>query len=429
LTGYHEGGVRPLRSYVSLAFASCAPPARRAVGVLARWHWTSPRPPTYHLRTMPVKLHFPRLLAALVAMSSGCSGATTDDHPGGATSDASLSDAQADGPEACHPLTCTQMGANCGEAPDGCGGTVSCGVCKTGQHCGGGGPNVCGTCDPASCPAGTHCWHDACVAPIAKTDCMGEPNLGNCNTSTGNGDQCDPSDNTQKCPADWLDAWCNRKNDYAQWGAVMKQWVEQKCPGAPVQDLGGQTWACYDANNHYWYCSSPLVLLFEGEEVLFASGAGETFDLEGRGERLPFDHPAAPWLAFDRNGNGVIDDGSELFGQGWRLSNGERARNGFEALRELDADGDEWITPADPDFERLLIWNDENLSWTSEPGELRAASAWGLRSVDLAYRREPVCDDRANCAVERASFRFQDSVGRIRSGGVVDVYLTAHAAP
>ncbi len=66
-------------------------------------------------------------------------------------------DAAVDAPEAgpgeCVPKTCEDLGADCGSAPDGCGGKVECGPCPDGQACGGGGTNVCGTdaCTPKSC--------------------------------------------------------------------------------------------------------------------------------------------------------------------------------------------------------------------------------------------------------------------------------------
>ncbi|MBI5534049.1 MAG: hypothetical protein HY898_15110 [Deltaproteobacteria bacterium] len=62
-------------------------------------------------------------------------------------------DVQETGPT-CMPKTCAQLGANCGEAPDGCGGKIECGTCQSGQICGGGGgSNKCGVnpCYPKTC--------------------------------------------------------------------------------------------------------------------------------------------------------------------------------------------------------------------------------------------------------------------------------------
>jgi hypothetical protein len=103
-----------------------------------------------------------------------------------------------------------------------------------------------------------------------------------------------------------------------------------------------------------------------------------------------------------------------------------RAPDGFAALRELDADGDGRITPADPGFSRLLVWSDRDGDRRSSADELApasAASACELLSIDLDYTSDPRCDARGNCEVERASFRYRDAAGVVRTGAVVDVHL------
>src|SRR5206468_7895906 len=62
-------------------------------------------------------------------------------------------------PPACVPTTCAAQGKNCGTIPDGCGGTLTCGVCTAPQTCGGAGvANVCGVCTPTTCAAqGKNC--------------------------------------------------------------------------------------------------------------------------------------------------------------------------------------------------------------------------------------------------------------------------------
>ncbi len=139
------------------------------------------------------------------------------------------------------------------------------------------------------------------------------------------------------------------------------------------------------------------------------------------------DWPTArtPFLAIDRDGDGRIADGSELFGSMTVLSSGERAPNGFAALRELDTDGDGHITPADAGFSRLLVWSDRDGDRRSTPTELAPATRWELLSIDLDVAVDPRCDDRGNCEVERASFRYRDAAGVVRTGAVVDVHLPA----
>jgi hypothetical protein len=77
----------------------------------------------------------------------------------------------------CVPKTCSQLGAECGEAADGCGATLECGDCQSGQHCGGAGPNACGTaeCVPKTCAQlGASCGlvSDTCSAVLNCGACV-----------------------------------------------------------------------------------------------------------------------------------------------------------------------------------------------------------------------------------------------------------------
>jgi hypothetical protein len=169
--------------------------------------------------------------------------------------------------------------------------------------------------------------------------------------------------------------------------------------------------------------STPLVLSFDSAPVTFAASAA-SFDLTGT-MSVATDWPTAktPWLALDRNGNGAIDDGSELFGSASILNGGGRAENGFIALAELDGNGDGKITAADAAFSSLLVWSDKDGDRLSGAGELASVASFKLVSIDLAYANAPRCDGRGNCEIERAGFRFIDASGAERSGAVVDVHL------
>lgn len=173
-------------------------------------------------------------------------------------------------------------------------------------------------------------------------------------------------------------------------------------------------------------CWTPLVLAFANERVELVSAPGATFDLTRDQISVPSDWPTAqtPWLALDRDDNGRIDDGGELFGSATRLSSGGFADNGFEALAELDANCDGVIDRADSAFARLLLWRDANGDRTSEPGELSPAAA-ELDSIRLGYVSDRLCDARGNCEVERSTFAFRDATGRAREGAVIDVHLRA----
>ena len=94
----------------------------------------------------------------------------------------------------------------------------------------------------------------------------------------------------------------------------------------------------------------PLVINYGGSST---SLTGETFEfdltLDGVLDRLSLLGEGSGFLAIDLNGDGIINDGSELFGP----STG----NGFAELRSYDMDGNNWIDEADEIFSKLLIWS------------------------------------------------------------------------
>jgi hypothetical protein len=188
-----------------------------------------------------------------------------------------------------------------------------------------------------------------------------------------------------------------------------------ECPAVSCQIQQG-TW-------NFPACNTPIVLAFGGNTVEFTQAPGY-FDLAGREQTVPtrWVSAATPWLALDRNGNGLIDDGSELFGSMTILGVGARAPNGFVALAALDDDGDGSITPLDASFDSLRLWRDADQDRKSEPSELTTLRDAGVLAIHLDYRNAPVCDD-GDCGVERARFDYRDEKGNRRSGEAIDVHF------
>ena len=170
-------------------------------------------------------------------------------------------------------------------------------------------------------------------------------------------------------------------------------------------------------------CDTPLVLAFEGEPIELVPAAAELFAFRP-GEPASSDWPSArtPWLAIDRDGDGAITSGAELFGDSTRLPTGATARNGFAALAPLDANGDGVIDRRDPMFATLLLWTDRDGDHASSAAELRPASDVVI-AIPVAGRAEPRCDARGNCEGERAEITWRDASGVVRTGAIVDVYL------
>ena len=75
-------------------------------------------------------------------------------------------------------------------------------------------------------------------------------------------------------------------------------------------------------------------------------------------------------LVLDRNGDGIINNGGELFGDSTLLADGSRAAHGYAALAELDSNGDGKVDAADEQFADLRVWRDLNSDGISTASEL-----------------------------------------------------------
>ena len=124
---------------------------------------------------------------------------------------------------------------------------------------------------------------------------------------------------------------------------------------------------------------SPLAIDLDGDGVETVSvDNGVYFDHDGNGfaEKTGWISSDDALLVRDINGNGQIDDGSELFGDQTILSNGEKAANGFEALADLDSNHDGVFDGDDEAFGQIKVWQDLN-----QNGVVRFYSKTGYMSV------------------------------------------------
>jgi hypothetical protein len=142
------------------------------------------------------------------------------------------------------------------------------------------------------------------------------------------------------------------------------------------------------------HCESPILIDLSSNSAqyhLTSAADGVVFDIDGDGTKEHISwtpaNSSVVFLAMDRNDNGQIDDGTELFGNRTRKRDGSRARNGFEALADLADSGadDKAITAADSIYSRLLIWNDWNHNGISEPPELTSVAAAGITRIETSY--------------------------------------------
>jgi hypothetical protein len=198
-------------------------------------------------------------------------------------------------------------------------------------------------------------------------------------------------------------------------------------------------WECY--NGTYIGCDcnvwteSPVLVDTAGDGFALTGAAGGVlFDLDsdGAAERLAWTAASSDdaWLALDRDGDGRIDDGRELFGNHTAQPEPPqgRGRNGFLALAEFDkpaygGNADGVIDARDAVFARLRLWRDANHDGVSQPAELFAPPSLGVARLHLAYKESRRVDGYGN------EFRYRAKVDDARGAKVNrwawDVFLVA----
>lgn len=147
--------------------------------------------------------------------------------------------------------------------------------------------------------------------------------------------------------------------------------------------------------------SDPLVFDLDGDGIELTNYRdGARFDLLGNGQQVQaaFVSGGDAFLAIDRNGDGLIKSGKELFGE----QNG--AGNGFEELRKLDTNADGVIDRADRDFGKLSLFKD-NGNGITEKGELVSLAEAGVESISLGYTNVHERAAGGNVISQIASFR------------------------
>ena len=188
------------------------------------------------------------------------------------------------------------------------------------------------------------------------------------------------------------------------------------------------------------YCGTPIIIDTAGEGFHLTSAKdGVIFDLRGDGSPLLRWAWTAPgsrnaFLALDRNGDGRIESGKELFGNFTAQSDCPAdQRNGFRALAEYDlpangGNGDGVIDERDEVFKHLRLWIDRNHDGVSQPDELYTLPQLGVTSLGLAYTEQlPALSDefgnwfRLKGQVNPEGQPLNDHVDRV----MYDVYLRA----
>ncbi|MCL2091208.1 MAG: hypothetical protein FWH11_08315 [Micrococcales bacterium] len=185
------------------------------------------------------------------------------------------------------------------------------------------------------------------------------------------------------------------------YGAYQTIGIKSDCglDGAHVKVVSGYT--------------TPIAIDFSGAgrvETVSADQAPATFDF-GQKVRSGWLAPSAGFLAWDRDGDGVISGIDELFGGG--------VGDGFARLAQFDTNGDGVVDAADAGYAQLSIWRDTNMNKITDPGELVSLADAGVVSLTVAHEDYWEFDAAGNAVYEHSFATLADG----QRAAMNDVYF------
>ena len=171
--------------------------------------------------------------------------------------------------------------------------------------------------------------------------------------------------------------------------------------------------------------TSPIVLDLDGDGI----------ETRGLQDGIFFDHDSnhfaenTGWagaddglLVLDRNNNGDIESGGELFGNNTQLNDGTLAENGYKALQELDGNRDGVINREDDAWQRLQVWQDRNGNARVDDGELLSLEEAGVAAINTQYQNSRLTDEQGNAHRQTSTITMQD--GTVHN--TADVWFAAN---
>ena len=178
--------------------------------------------------------------------------------------------------------------------------------------------------------------------------------------------------------------------------------------GAFIGDeLDGIIWSLLNQASTIPVRIDPIVLDISGLGITTKSVAdGVYYDMDNNGflEKTGWVDAKSGILVLDKNNDGKIETGNELFGDRTILADGKTASSGFEALATLDSNHDGVIDAKDKLFSQLRIWVDKNGDGISDKGELVTLAQAGIKSLNLKHKEINQLDANGNTIARVGSF-------------------------
>ncbi|MEQ4669814.1 hypothetical protein [Providencia manganoxydans] len=167
---------------------------------------------------------------------------------------------------------------------------------------------------------------------------------------------------------------------------------------------------------------TPIIIDMNGDGVnTLSKNYGVAFDFDGDGklENTGWVDKHDALLVIDKNGDGIINNGSELFGENSIKRDGSVAIDGFDALSDYDDDNNDLIDANDQIWGSLKVWQDSNSDGVSQNEELLSLNDVGITSIGLITEISDYVDGNSNQHKIRSNVNWNDN----RKTDTVDVWF------